>query len=303
MGRVARDWIGGGGLVGRAIGAGGVRVPRVAALTMIYNEPVWARVWVRHYARQVGAAHCFVLDHGSDDGSTTGLGVAVELLARTPLDEDARAELISERVRVLLRDYDAVVHTDADELLVADPAAYPDLVAYAAVAPGVATAIGLDLQHLPDVEPGLDATLPLGGQRRWVRFSAAMCKPALVREAVRWTPGFHGCDGDRAFGGLYLIHLRYADLSAGLARLRRTRSQAFARADVNLHQRVPDAAFEAMVRAIGQLPRVEGDLSPGGAVLEPWLTRMRAGWARGDGQLALAGDALWSLPAALRARL
>lgn len=274
---------------------------RVAALTMVYNEPVWARVWVRHYARQVGAAHCLVLDHGSDDGSTEGLGVAVERMGRTALDEDARAVVVSDCVRELLRRYDAVVHTDADELLVADPGRYADLRAFAAEADMVTTAVGLDLQHLMDEEPALDAGLPIGGQRSFVRFSGAMCKPALVRRPVRWTPGFHDCDAPRAIGAAYLFHLRYADLGAGLARLARTRGQAFARADTNLHQRVPDADFEGMMRAVAALPRRETPLSLG--LVEPWMARMAAGWACGDGQLSLSGDMLWRLPEAVRAVL
>ena len=273
---------------------------RVAALTMIYNEPVWAPVWVRHYARQVGAAHCYVLDHGSDDGSVEGLGLAVERLGRSALDENARAALVSERVRGLLREYDAVVHTDADELLVADPARYADLRDYAAAAPEVATAVGLDLQHLPDEEGALDPALGIGAQRQWVRFSGAMCKPALVRRGVEWGPGFHSCDAGRVVGTVFLVHLRYADLGAGLARLRRTRGQAFARDDANPHQRVSDEAFEGMMRAIAQLPRVDGEFS---GLVAPWIERMRAGWAEGDGQLSLAGDALWALPESVRAAL
>ena len=273
---------------------------RVAALTMIYNEPVWARVWVRHYSRQVGAAHCYVLDHGSDDGSAEGLGIAVERLGRSALDEDARAALVSERVRELLRRYDAVVHTDADELLVADPVSYADLREYAGVAPEVATAVGLDLQHLPEEEAGWDGALAVGAQRRWVRFSGAMCKPALVRRGVEWAPGFHSCDAAREVGAMWLVHLRYADVGAGLARLRRTREQAFARADSNPHQRVSDEAFEAMVRAIARLPRSYGPFS---RLTAPWMERMRAGWAAGDGQLGLAGDALWALPEVVRATL
>ena len=278
---------------------------RVAALTMVYNEPLWAPVWARHYARQLGAANCLVLDHGSSDGSTAGLGVTVERVRRSALDEDARAAMISDIVQELLRHYDAVVHSDADELLVADPARYPTLAAYAADAPtaDVMTAIGLDLQHLPDQEPPLDPAQPLGAQRQWVRFSAAMCKPALVRRPVRWVPGFHGCDAPRAVAPLYMIHLRYADLGAGLARLARTRSQAFADPGANPHQRVPDADFESMVRAIAALPQVDGALAPDGPLLAPWMERMRAGWARGDMQLSLAGDALWRLPDSIRAAL
>jgi len=53
---------------------------RVAALTMAYNEPVWAGVWARHYAGQLGAEHCTILDHGSDDGSADNLPVRVRRL-------------------------------------------------------------------------------------------------------------------------------------------------------------------------------------------------------------------------------
>ena len=273
---------------------------RVAALSMMFNEPVWARVWARHYARQVGAENCLILDHGTDDGSLDGLGVRVERLRRSALDEDARAALVSDCVAVLLRRYDAVVHTDADELLIADPARYEDLRAYAAAAPAVTTAMGLDLQHLPDEEAALDPASPLGGQRRWVRFSAAMCKPALVKQPVRWRPGFHTCDQAAVFGDVFLVHLRYADLGAGLARLARTRGQAFARADTNPHQRVADAEFEEMMRSIARLPRADGALAGN---LVPWLGRMQAGWAKGDGQLSLAGDQLWAMPEEVLARL
>lgn len=274
---------------------------RVAAVTMVYNEPLWAWVWVRHYSRQVGAAHCLVLDHGSTDGSTSGLGVSVERIRRTALDEDARARLVSDVVGALLTHYDAVVHSDADELLVADPARYADLVAYAAEAPGVTTAVGLDLQHLPDEEESFDPDARVGAQRRWVRFSGAMCKPALVREKVRWTPGFHSCDAPRAVGAVHLLHLRYADLAAGLSRLARTRGQRFAHPDVNPHQRVPDAEFEGMMREIARLPRAEGELGADGALVGPWMARMQAGWAVGEEQLSLAGDTLWALPERYRA--
>ena len=276
---------------------------RVAALTMMYNEPVWAGVWVRHYARQVGAAHCVILDHGTDDGSLDGvaaLGVRVERMRRSALDEDARAAVMSEVAATLLQRFDAVVHSDADELLVADPARFASLAAYAEGAPEVATAIGLDLQHLPDAEPPLDPAAALGAQRRWVRFSGAMCKPALIRRPVRWDPGFHGCDRPRALAPLYLVHLRYADLGAGLDRLRRTRAQAFATAETNPHQRVADREFETMMRSIAALPREEGELAMDGPALAPWVATMQEGWRLGESRLSVAGDRLWALPEAVR---
>lgn len=274
---------------------------RIAALTMAYNEPVWAPVWARYYAGQVGAAHCYVLDHGSDDGSTEGLGVRVERLERSVLDEDRRAARIGARVEALLGEYDAVVHSDVDELVVADPGRFADLRDYAAhTRETVVTAAGFDVQHLPGEEPALDPSRPIGAQRGWVRFSAAMCKPAFVRRAVRWSPGFHTCDAEMVIDGLFMFHLRYADLGLGLLRLERTRGQAFATAETNLHQRVSDAAFDEMVRNIAQLPREEVDFETDAGPVAAWLDRVREGRLRGEAWLNLAGDRLWRLPAGWR---
>ena len=279
---------------------------RLAALTMAYNEPVWAPVWSRFYARQVGAANCFLLDHGSDDGSTEGLGIHVERLERSALDENARATTVSAVVRELLRGYDAVVHSDVDELVLADPRRFRDLGEYVAGggAP-VVTAIGLDVQHLPEEEAALDPERELGPQRRWVRFSAAMCKPCLVRRPVAWSPGFHSCDAEMATDGLFLLHLRYADLQLGLRRLERTRRLAFAAPDINPHQRVSDDDFALMVRSIAQLPRedaLEDTLSDRSGSVAAWLDRVIAARAEGGGAwLTIAGDRLWQLPEAWRA--
>lgn len=279
---------------------------RLAAVTMAYNEPVWAPAWARHYAAQVGAEHCLLLDHGSDDGSTDGLPVPVRRLPRSPLDDAWRVEQVRAVVAELLGRYDAVTYTDVDELLLADPALHPDLRAYAAATPHpVVTAIGLDVQHLPDEEPALDLLAPLGAQREWVRFSAAMCKPALVRRPVAWAPGFHCCDAPLVTDRLFLLHMRYADLGLGLRRLARTRGQAFSSPDIAGHQRVPDGEFAGMVRAIAGLPRRECGLEPDAPPLLDWLERLRASRAEREGEvykldLSLSGDELWRLPERFR---
>ena len=279
---------------------------RLAALTMAYNEPVWAPAWARHYAAQVGAENCLVLDHGTEDGSTDGLPVRVRRLPRSPLDEAWRAAFVADTVAELLRDYDAVIHADTDELLLADPALHPDLRAYAAAVPHpVVTAIGLDVQHLPDEEPALDPLQPFGPQRAWVRFAASMCKPALVRQPVTWAPGFHCCDAPLVTDRLYLLHMRYADLGLGLRRLARTRAQAFASLDADSHQRVPDVEFEGMVRLVAGLPRRNEGLDPDAPPLRPWLDRLRASRAEREDQqykldLSLSGEELWRLPERFR---
>ena len=283
---------------------------RLAALTMAHNEPFFAPIWCRHYARQVGGSeHCYLLDHGTTDGSTTGLPVNVLPRPRTVRDEEARVGTVTEAVAELLERYDAVVHSDIDELLVADPRRFPTLADYAAAAPGVTTAFGLELQHLPGDEPALDPGRPLGQQRRWVRFAAAMCKPALVKHPVQWSPGFHSSGAPLVLDALYLVHLRYVDLGAALRRLAGTRAMAIANPAAHAHQRVSDEDFAAMVRAIAALPQEDADpFDLHAPPLSVWAGRLSRSRAEREDQrykldLSLSGDRLWALPPAFRAAL
>lgn len=283
---------------------------RVAALTMAYNEPFFTPIWVHHYARQLGPQNCFLIDHGSDDGSTEGLPVHVLRLPRSTRDEELRARRIRATVADLLTRYDAVVHADIDELLLADPFRFANLAEYAAAAPEVVTAFGLELQHLPEEEAAYDPARPPGAQRRWVRFAAAMSKPALVRRALDWTPGFHSAaDAPLVLDALYLVHLRYVDLQEGLARLADTRQMAVADETANAHHRVADDAFEGMVRQVATLPRsAPGRFDVAEPPLLAWAHALHASRAEREGEryqvdLALAGDSLWELPAPFRAVL
>ncbi len=278
---------------------------------MAYNEADFVPIWLRHYARQVGAQNCVLVDHGSDDGSTNAAGAArVIRLRRSPQDDAWRAALIGDLCAELLGRYDAVLYADIDELLLADPAQFADLADYAArMAGDVATAIGLDVQHLPGEEPPFDPAHPLGAQRRWARFASSMCKPAVVRRPVAWAPGFHcAADAPVAFDALYLFHLRYVDLGRGLARLARTRAMPWASAAAGAHQRVDDAAWEDMLRRIAGLPRQAIAFDAAAAPLAGWLARLRASMAGREHEtyrydLHLNGDALWEIPTRFRAAL
>jgi hypothetical protein len=127
---------------------------RIAAVTMAYNEPLYAPLWASHYTGEVGAEHCTLVDHGSDDGSTAGLGINVLRLPRSPQDDPRGAQFISSLCAGLLQWYDAVLCSDIDELLLADPSRFASLSAYAAAMPAdVVTAVGLDLHRIPNEDP------------------------------------------------------------------------------------------------------------------------------------------------------
>jgi hypothetical protein len=235
---------------------------KLAAVTMVYNEPDYLDLWCRHYARQVGAENCYVIDHGSDDGTTDDLGeVRVTRLERSPFDDTGRAQLISEFCGALLKTYDVVVHADVDELLVADPRYHRHLTDCAQAMRGpVAHAVGLDLWHVADSEPPIDIAVPISLQRGWCWFNSALCKPAMIREPVQWSPGFHSVDAPLAFEHLNLFHLRYFDVERGLRRLAKTRAMPWANADAGGHQRWPDQTWINQVNGVASLPRSTGDL-------------------------------------------
>ncbi|NHO31010.1 glycosyltransferase family 2 protein [Acetobacter fallax] len=279
--------------------------PSLAVVTMAYNEGELLPVWCRHYAAAAGAAQCYVIDHGSTDGSTESLGEVNRVrIPRSPQDDTRRTRFLSEFCASLLNWYDAVIHVDVDELLVADPSRFPSLSAYAsAVEPGgVRTAIGFDVIHQQDEEPAIDWARPISEQRHWLRFSSAMCKPVLIRRAVTWAPGFHCIDDTPAFDDLYLFHLRYADQPSGLARLTRTREQPWASAEAGQHQRMPDTDWNNMLRGMSGLPRRD-DISLGtdDVTLGHWVGRVTESTVfrkqdlyRLD--LHISGEELWRLP-------
>jgi hypothetical protein len=283
----------------------------VAAVTMVFNEPAHLPLWARHYARQVGARNCYVIDHGSDDASTAGLGeINVIRIPRSAQDDERRARFVSQFCASLLAWHDWVIHSDVDELVLADPERHDTLAAYCTEPlPDVVTAIGFNLHHLPDTEPPLDLARPVTEQRRWARFSSAMCKPVLIRRPVEWVPGFHcAADAPVAFDRLFLFHLRWFDRTLGLARLAKTRAMPWADTNAGAWQRVQDAEFVTLMQRIAGLPQrrdvaFDPAAPPLAAALRAVLDSQRGReQQRYKVDLHLDADALWELPAAFRGR-
>jgi hypothetical protein len=249
---------------------------KLAAVTMVYNEPDYMDLWCRHYARQVGEENCYVIDHGSDDGTTDALGaVNVIRIPRSPMDDEVRAKLVSDFCSLLFSRYDAVAHVDIDELLVPDPRYHRHLQDCAVAMTGpVMHAVGLEVWHRAETEAPIDIMKPISLQRGWTWFNSALCKPAMIREPVKWSPGFHSVDAPLALDRLFLFHLRYFDVGRGLRRLAHTRSMAWASETAGSHQRQPDETWLKLVTDVARLQQSTGaDLDAG---TEPMASLLRA---------------------------
>jgi len=251
---------------------------KIAAITMVYNEPEYVPIWCRYYGSLFGAENCYIIDHGTNDGSTKNLlGYNVVRIPRSPMDDQKRTRYISAFCSALLEWYDGFIHTDVDEMVVQDPDKFPTMQHYLeSLEVGTYTAIGFDIQHDPVSEAALDLSRPVTWQRRWIRFSSSMCKPVLSFKPLEWKAGFHSANCKLEFSDLYLFHLRYFDLALGLERLRRTRGMPWAQEQAGSHQRVADEEFVNLVERAGRLPkRANTVLSAESGPLLAYLDRVR----------------------------
>src|SRR4051794_24504690 len=104
-----------------------------AVVTMVYNEPAFLPHWIRYYSKQFGADHCYIVDHGSDDGSTRDVdGTNLVRIPRSPMHDKKRANFISQFCTSLLEWYQTVIYTDVDEFLIPEPDRYNSLAEYCA---------------------------------------------------------------------------------------------------------------------------------------------------------------------------
>lgn len=279
----------------------------VAVVTMAYDEEDFLPLWLRHHARQVGRAHCYVIDHGSTDfGPHLIPGANVLRLPRSPLDEQQRAGFVSDFCASLLHWYDCVAYMDADELLVADPARHTDLAAYcAATSLEVTTAFGMNVVHRLGRESELNLTGLISRQRGSATPAASLCKPSLIRRPVRWAPGFHSADAAPVFDDLLLFHLAFADYDLALRRQRKRQAHARVSMAENTHHQVGQAELASWLQgwaAQEQVPDV--DLGPDCPVRAGFTHRILASAAGREQEsyridISLTEPRSWCLPSRL----
>ena len=283
--------------------------PKLAALTMVYNESMMLPIWARHYARQVGADHCYVIDHGSTEPVLVLPGMNILRLPRSPHDDTRRARFMSKLSNSLLEYYDWIIYTDVDELVIADPQKYNFLPNFCeSLKSSVVSAIGFDVQHVPFLEPSLRLDQPIGQQRGWARFTSAMCKPVLTCQPLDWTAGFHSSNHVPTFSELYLFHLHWADHEIGLYRLSKTRTMPWADDFSGHHQRIADAAWSALFNGMADLPRT-GPLQfdPSSLPMSDWIRQVIAAQGQEGGSrkqdFSVNSAELWPIPEHFRTKL
>ena len=194
--------------------------PSAVAMTMVRDESDMLPRWVDYYGRQLGMQNLIVLDDNSKDGSTDGLPCTLYKLPPEPWKKrwaGTRARLVNGMARGLLACNDVVIFTDVDEFLVPDPDMYDGLLDYLAHRSDrpVIAPLAFEVMHNARVEPKFDPDRPLLEQRRFVKFSPAMCKPLIKRVSAAWEPAFHAIHAPfEVDPELFMLHLKYYDETA-----------------------------------------------------------------------------------------
>lgn len=201
------------------------------AITMAYKDHFFLDRWVRHYGKQFGREHLYVLSHGGDpEHGRIAKGCNVIRLPRDPdifrLDR-RRWSFLSQFANGMLRYYNWLFVGDVDEIVIVDPDISPDLITYMQRYQGKDTPksicpFALELIHNPDLET--DPILPdatILSRRRNFRANANYSKPCILRRDVGFTIGGHANNHLPRYldPHLYLLHLRFFDYDITCERL------------------------------------------------------------------------------------
>jgi hypothetical protein len=194
---------------------------RTAVVTFVYNESINLPIWLRYYSANFGSENLFVVDRGSDDGSTGNLGeVNVVRIPRDEFDDHQKTGFINRLCEALLFFYDTVIYNDCDEIVVPNLSMYSNLRDYLDRRDfEYVSCIGLNVLHIISKENPLDLKQPILAQRRYALFTSAQSKPSVIRVPINWAPGFH-CSGrpPNFDPNLYLFHNKTMDYSCAMLR-------------------------------------------------------------------------------------
>lgn len=156
--------------------------PRVAALTIVRDEPFFLPLWHRHYSRAFAPDDLYCLHHVTTSEQVADPAFAealslfrndrVECVVEPLFDPVWLRKVVTDRVGTLLAaGYSAVLFAEVDELLVPANGSLATYVAgFANSGRTAVRCIGWEVHHDMTSEPSLDLSRPVLAQRgRWHR--------------------------------------------------------------------------------------------------------------------------------------
>ena len=205
-----------------------------AIFTIVYNEPIWLPIWIRYYSRHANLNDIWVLDHNTNDNSTS-LDKLPQGIRHLRVRGNAhfsphfwlnrRVEL--QQQRLLRFGYKCVLFTEVDEFVVPDPIKFPGgLREYLLRFAGDNSSLSRRTNgyHVLEnrnpnegiVDSRINWSLSLLSQRHTWATAMLYSKPLLTKFPLKYIPGFHNTserDWEHSLDqDLYLLHMSMIDV-------------------------------------------------------------------------------------------
>ena len=188
---------------------------------MVRNDEFFLAKWLDYYGSLLGKENLYVYLDGTDQPVPPNAGNAtVKHCERIPgqvvAAEKRRLTHLSNAAAELLKNYDLVIGTDADEFLIIDPKikkSLPEYLSEIKCNPSV-SGLGLDVGQKMNEENVIDGTLPFLTQRSYAVVASRYTKPVVISKPVQWGAGFHRIKKHnfRIDKNLYLLHFGCFDM-------------------------------------------------------------------------------------------
>jgi hypothetical protein len=183
--------------------------------TIVKNERYFLPIWLKYYSRYFDSEDIYVLDHQSDDGSTSMISAnVIKVENELAFDHRWLAETVSNFQKELLNEYECVIFSEADELLYSPKYDLNELIdVFLSSDDEFLTCFGYEIvQKIPEeinLNPGDEIFI---NRKYWDRHEV-YDKPLISKISMDWVPGFHDCwDMRKNYNcDLHLIHLHRVD--------------------------------------------------------------------------------------------
>lgn len=170
---------------------------KYAVITMTHNGGVFMRLWLNYYRKYFDDKDIYIIDHGSDDGSITDDIKKRHNIVHVPFHGYATGDFITQHVQFLHNKlqqtgkYKYIIVGDIDEIVVADPLYFKDIVDYLGKAKDDHITVDTRSPIHMRGEPPIDLDKPILGQRRFWISEENVEKPCINKKTPFWTIGFH----------------------------------------------------------------------------------------------------------------
>lgn len=196
---------------------------KCAVFTIVKNESYFLPIWLKHYQKYFSNEDIYVLDHQSDDGSTTGLNVnVVPIVNELAFDHQWLVDTVQNFQEQLLQQYECVLFAESDELIysVENPLDKVIDIFLNDEEVKFQTCTGHEvIQHLDQEKPLQPGEEIFENRNYWFKFPM-YDKTLLSKVPLNWVWGFHETK-DLSVNtkyNLFLCHLHRVDFEFMLKR-------------------------------------------------------------------------------------